>query len=151
MRPKKTILCIDANEQALSVRKFLLETRGYRVKTAMNPEEAIEIFREGSIDLVLSDLTLPTLDGNELVRRMKYISPEVPMVLMSGSVKAYDRASNADAFLPKGACAPSDILDKIRVMTARKRGPRKHVPMPPSPQSAPMPSTMADSAQAIAS
>ena len=31
MRPKKTILCVDDNEQALSVRKFMLETRGYRV------------------------------------------------------------------------------------------------------------------------
>ena len=35
MRPKKTILCVDDNEQALSVRKFMLETRGYRVLTAV--------------------------------------------------------------------------------------------------------------------
>ena len=34
MRPRKTILCVDDNEQALSVRKFMLETRGYRVLTA---------------------------------------------------------------------------------------------------------------------
>jgi two-component system response regulator CpxR len=125
MRPKKTILCVDDNEQALSVRKFMLETRGYRVLTATSSEQALEIFREGGIDLVLSDLIMPLMDGNELVRRMKELAPEVPAILISGSVKAFDRANRADAFLPKGACSPVEMLERIRVMVARKRGPKK--------------------------
>jgi two-component system, OmpR family, response regulator CpxR len=125
MRPKKTILCVDDNEQVLSVRKFLLETRGYRVATARSAEEAIERFRQGGIDLVLGDLVMPQMDGNEMVRRMKDISPEVPMILISGSVRNFDRANRADAFLPKGASSPVEMLERIRVMIARKRGPRK--------------------------
>ena len=125
MRPKKTILCVDDNEQALSVRKFLLETRGYRVLTAMSSELALETFREGGIDLVISDLIMPYMDGNELVRRMKEISPEVPTLLISGSVKAFDRANRADAFLPKGASSPLELLERVRLMVARKRGPKK--------------------------
>src|SRR5579875_64346 len=125
MRPKKTILCVDDNEQALSVRKFLLETRGYRVIAAQSGEEAVERFREGGIDLVLGDLVMPQMDGNEMVRRMKDIAPEVPMILISGSVKAFERANRADAFLPKGASSPVEMLERIRVMIARKRGPRK--------------------------
>ena len=125
MRPKKTILCVDDNEQSLSVRKFMLETRGYRVLTAVGSERALEIFREGGIDLVLSDLIMPYMDGNELIRRMKELAPEVPAILISGSVKAFDRANRADAFLPKGACSPVEMLERIRVMVARKRGPKK--------------------------
>lgn len=125
MRPKKTILCVDDNEQALSVRKFMLETRGYRVLTASSSAQALEIFREGGIDLVLSDLIMPLMDGNELVRRMKELAPEVPAILISGSVKAFDRANRADAFLPKGACSAVELLERIRVMVARKRGPKK--------------------------
>ena len=125
MRPKKTILCVDDNEQALSVRKFMLETRGYRVLTAVSSEQALELFREGGIDLVLSDLIMPYMDGNELIRRMKELAPEVPAILISGSVKAFDRANRADAFLPKGACSPVEMLERIRVMVARKRGPKK--------------------------
>ena len=125
MRPKKTILCVDDNEQALSVRKFMLETRGYRVLTAASSEQALELFREGGIDLVLSDLIMPYMDGNELIRRMKELAPEVPAILISGSVKAFDRANRADAFLPKGACSPVEMLERIRVMVARKRGPKK--------------------------
>ena len=126
MRPKKTILCVDDNEQALAVRKFLLETRGdYRVVAARNGKEAVERFRAGGIDLVLSDLVMPNMDGNELVRRMKEIAPEVPMILISGTVKAFDHANRADAFLPKGISTPSEMLEKIRIMIARKRGPKK--------------------------
>jgi len=125
MRPKKTILCVDDNEQALAVRKFLLETRGYRVTVASNAAEALDVFRKGGIDLVLGDLVMPQMDGNEMVRRMKDIAPEVPMILISGSVKAFDRANRADAFLPKGASTPVEMLERIRVMIARKRGPRK--------------------------
>jgi two-component system response regulator CpxR len=125
MRPKKVILCVDENEQALSVRKFMLETRGYRVLTARTSAEALEIFESGNIDLVLSDLLLPHMDGNELVRRMKELSPDVPAILISGSVKAFERANRADAFLPKGACTPLEVLERIRVMIARKRGPKK--------------------------
>jgi two-component system, OmpR family, response regulator CpxR len=131
MRPKKTILCVDDNEQALSVRKFMLETRGYRVLTANGSEKALELFREGGIDLVLSDLIMPYMDGNELVRRMKEWAPEVPAILISGSVKAFDRANRADAFLPKGACSPVELLERIRVMVARKRGPKKGHPLRP--------------------
>jgi two-component system, OmpR family, response regulator CpxR len=125
MRPRKTILCVDDNEQALSVRKFMLETRGYRVLTAQTAADALEIFAAGNVDLVLSDLIMPQMDGNELVRRMKSIAPEVPTIILSGSVKNFERASSADAFLPKGACTPLEVLERIRVMIARKRGPRK--------------------------
>jgi len=130
MRPKKTILCVDDNEQTLAVRKFLLETRGYRVIAVRSAEDAIERFRNGGIDLVLGDVVMPQMDGNEMVRRMKDIAPEIPMILISGTVKAFERANSADAFLPKGACTPVEMLERIRVMIARKRGPRKVVARP---------------------
>jgi CheY-like chemotaxis protein len=130
MRPKKVILCVDDNEQALAVRKFLLETRGYRVIPATDAKSAIDILQQGGVDLVLSDLVMPQMDGNEMIRRMKQISPEVPMMLISGTVKAFERANRADAFLPKGACTPVEMLERIRVMIARKRGPRKAVVRP---------------------
>ena len=125
MRPKKTILCVDDNEQTLSVRKFLLETRGYRVYTALNGQEAIQLFSAAHFDLVLTDLGLPQMDGNALIGQLKEISPEVPMILISDSVRAGERSHNADAFLAKGCCSPADLIERIRVMSARKRGPRK--------------------------
>jgi two-component system, OmpR family, response regulator CpxR len=127
MRPKKTILCVDDNEQTLSVRKFLLETRGYRVHTAINGHDAIALFSTTQIDLVLTDLGLPQMDGNALIGHLKEISPDIPMILTSETVRAGERSHRADAFLAKGCCSPADLIERIRVMSARKRGPRKAV------------------------
>ena len=130
MRPRKTILCVEDNEQVLSVRKFLLETRGYRVLAMSSAAEAMEYLQQavpGSIDLLLSDLIMPQMDGNELVRRAKQIHPFLPALLVSGTVSSFDRAAAADAFLPKGASTPAELLDRIRILVARKRGPKKQV------------------------
>ena len=133
MRPKKVILCVDDNEQALSVRTFLLETRGYRVLSAMTAQEALDILERtvpGTLDLLIADLLMPGMDGNELVRRAKQMHPMLPALIVSGSVAAYDRALAADAFLPKGAGTAAELLEKIRVLVARKRGPKKHIIAP---------------------
>ena len=128
MRPKKTILCVDDNEQVLSVRTFLLETRGYRVITAMSSHHALEVIERslpGAIDLLLCDLIMPQMDGNELVRRAKQLHPCLPAMIVSGTVNAFDRALHADVFLPKGASSAAEMIERIRVLVARKRGPKK--------------------------
>src|SRR6267143_176137 len=91
MRPKKTILCVDDNEQVLSVRTFLLETRGYRIIAVKTAQVALEVLEQ----------SLP------------------------GTVDAFDRALHADVFLPKGASSPAEMIERIRVLVARKRGPKK--------------------------
>ena len=134
MRPRKVILCVEANEQVLSIRKFMLETRGYRVlamATAREALEHLEFAMQGSIDLLLSDVILAGMDGNELVRRAKQFQPCLPTLLVSSTVTNFDRASAADAFLPKGASSPAEVLDRIRVLLTRKRGPKKHVAVIP--------------------
>ena len=140
MRPKKVILCVDDNETTLSVRTFLLETRGYRVINATNSREALEILEateQGKLDLLIADLLLPGMDGNELVKRSKMLHPTLPALIVSGTVTAQDRALAGDAFLPKGAQSPLELLDKIKVLVARKRGPKKHV-MPVLPEAVPV-------------
>jgi CheY-like chemotaxis protein len=129
MRPKKVILCIEDNEQSLSIRKFMLETRGYRVLPATSGREAIELFQQaGTVDLVLSDLVMPEMDGAELIRVLKELAPEVPMILISGKVKMYEKGTRADLFLPKGSYPPAELLERIRVLLVKKRGPKKIVP-----------------------
>lgn len=129
MRPKKVILCVDDNEQSLSIRKFMLETRGYRVLPATSGREAIEVFQNaGSVDLVLTDLVMPEMDGAEVIRVLKELAPEIPMILISGKVKMYEKGTRADVFLPKGTYPAVELLDKIRLLLVKKRGPKKSVP-----------------------
>jgi len=128
MKAKKTILCVDDNEQSLSIRKVMLQTRGYRVITCSNGQEALEAFRKGGIDLVLTDLIMPGLDGTELIERVKTLAPQVPAILFSGRIKVYEKDTRADVFLPKGMYAPVELLERIRLLLIRKRGPKRSLP-----------------------
>lgn len=125
MKPKRTILCVDDNEQSLSIRKVMLETRGYRVLPCTSGEQALERFKLGGVDLVLTDLVMPGLDGTKLVDAIKDLSPQTPAILLSGKVRMYDRDTRADVFLPKGMYAPAELLERIRLLLVRKRGPKR--------------------------
>ena len=126
MKPKKTILCVDDNEQYLSIRKVLLETRGYRVVACSNGAQALEAFHHGGVDLVLTDLVMTSgIDGSQLIEQIKTISPQTPAVLISGRVKVYEHDSQADVFLSKGMYEPAELLERIRVLLIRKRGPKR--------------------------
>jgi len=129
MKPKRTILCVDDNEQSLSIRKVMLETRGYRVIACTNGMEALEQFRNGGIDLVLSDLVMPGLDGHKLIEAIKEMSPHTPAILFSGKIRVYERDLRADVFLPKGMYAPLELLERIRLLLVRKRGPKRVLPI----------------------
>ncbi|HUD57287.1 MAG TPA: response regulator [Terracidiphilus sp.] len=125
MRPKKVILCVDDNEQDLSVLKFMLSTNGYRVLAATNGAEAISIFGDTAVDLVLADFAMPQMTGDQLIRRLKQIAAHVPMVLMGDPQKMEGQIHVADALLAKKTCSPLELLECIKVKSARKRGPRK--------------------------
>lgn len=125
MKPKRTILCVDDNEQSLSHRKIMLETRGYRVASFSRGEEALERFSKGDIDLVIADMAMPGLDGPQLIARIKEMSPNTPAILISSKFRICDHDSQADAFLTKGMYAPVDLLERVRQLLVRKRGPKR--------------------------
>jgi DNA-binding response OmpR family regulator len=103
----------------------MLETRGYKVLAYSNAEDALERFKEGGIDLVLADLVMPGFDGTRLVELIKIFSPETPAILLSAKVRTYDRENRADVFLSKGMYGPAELLDRIRLLLVRKRGPKR--------------------------
>ena len=127
MKPKKTILCVDDNDQLLSIRKVILETRGYRVMSCANGREALDVFKGGGIDLVLTDLAMPEMDGSELIEQIKKLSPETPAILFSGKIRIYERSNRADVFLPKGMFDPMELMERIRLLLVKKRGPKRVV------------------------
>jgi two-component system, OmpR family, response regulator CpxR len=130
MKPKRTILCVDDNEQSLSYRKIVLETRGYRVASCLRGEDALERFAQGGIDLVIADMAMLGLDGPQLIAKIKEVSPQTPAILISSKVRLYDHDSQADVFLTKGMYSTVDLLERIRLLLVRKRGPKRILQRP---------------------
>ena len=125
MRPKKIILCVDHNENDLSVLKFLLVINGYRVVSATSGQEAIGVFTDTQVDLVLADSNLPQMTGGQLVSRLKQMAGHVPMILLGDPQKMGSETHHADLLLAKRNCPPNELLERVKLMSSRKRGPRK--------------------------
>jgi PAS domain S-box-containing protein len=80
------ILVVDDEESILRVTKMILESKGYRIITAHDGPEAVAIFaREmNAISLVLTDMSLPLMDGLTLIRSLKKLKPSVPFIASTG-------------------------------------------------------------------
>ncbi len=136
MRPKKVILCVNNNEQELSVLRFMLMTNGYRVLSASNGQEAIAIFANApQVDLVLADITMPGMNGVQFAERLKRMRYHAPTILLGDAQATNGDIHMADAVLARKSCSSQELLERIKVMSARKRGPRKGaMRMPPMEQ-----------------
>ncbi|HEY4930593.1 MAG TPA: response regulator [Terriglobales bacterium] len=127
MKPKRTILCVDEDERSLSIRKVMLETRGYRVVVCSEAGRAVELMKTGGIDLVLADLMMLKLGSAKLIDQLKSISPGTPAIVFSGALNSCPDEILADVFLSKANCSAAQLLDHIRMALVRKRGPKPAV------------------------
>jgi len=116
----RTILCVDDESGALSIRKALLEQAGYEVLTAANAAQAFEIFQSNTIDLVVSDHLLPDAPGAAMAGQMKMAKPGIPILLFSGVVDPPEGAEHADKFLGKTA-GPEALLQTVAELLRYRR------------------------------
>ena len=112
------ILCVDDELSGLALRKIILESHGYRVLTAPSGPEAIEMFAQHPIDLVVLDFRMPQMLGDEVAERMRAIKPHVPIIMLSAY---YDLPEKVDklvnARLVKGE-STTGLIDAIARLLA---------------------------------
>jgi len=85
----KTILVVDDEVKILEVVRALLESKGYTVFTAENADRAFEIFNNESISLILLDLMLPEISGEEICKTIRKES-RVPIIMLTAKVEEED-------------------------------------------------------------
>ena len=93
------ILIIDDEKPTLSMFRLLLEAYGYSVLTAENGEQGIDIFRNENPPIVLTDIKMPGMDGIEVLKKIKEMSPlaEVIVITGHGDMDLAIKALNLDA------------------------------------------------------
>ena len=103
----------------VDVARRVLERAGYKVLTAGDGEEGFEVFRRyaGEISLVLLDVTMPRMNGNETFHKMRRIRGDV-RVLVSSGYNEHDATRELDGFGVAGFIqkpyAPTALLRKVR-------------------------------------
>jgi PAS domain S-box-containing protein len=80
------ILFVDDEQALVKMGKQLLEFLGYKVTTSTSSIEALELFKvqPDKFDLVITDLTMPNMTGDELAQKLMAIRPDIPVILCTG-------------------------------------------------------------------
>src|SRR2546426_11089027 len=84
----KTVLVVDDERDVLILLKLILETHGYRALLACGAEAALRLLRQDElmVDLLLTDVLMPGMNGTDLARAGRELRPGLPILFMSGFV-----------------------------------------------------------------
>lgn len=114
------ILFVDDEEQIRKVLSAILTRNGYRVTTSADGAQALEEFQKipGLFDLVITDMTMPSMTGAELAQKIMILSPQTPVILCTGQSELINRekalAMGVRDYLTK------PILQETLLVSARK-------------------------------
>ena len=95
----ETILIVDDEKNYLTILSALLEDEGFEVLTAPGGSEALEIHKSSDLDLILTDMKMPKMDGIELLENIKENDPDLPVIMMT----AHGTVDKAVEAIQKGA------------------------------------------------
>ncbi len=95
----ETILIVDDEKNYLTILSAILEDEGFEVLTALGGQEALEIHKTSDLDLILTDMKMPTMDGIELLENLKSVDPDLPVIMMT----AHGTVDKAVEAMQKGA------------------------------------------------
>jgi len=115
---KKRILLVDDEEGIQLLYREELKEEGFAVISAYNGEEALEKFKREAPDLVILDINMPGMNGIEVLRQMKEINPDLPVILNS----AYQEFKQ-----DFGTWASEDYIVKSADMSELKQAVKKHL------------------------
>ena len=115
------ILVVDDEKLLVKGIKFNLENDGYEVECAYDGEQAVEIVRQGKVDLVILDLMMPKMDGFEACKRIREFS-KVPIIMLTAKSEDTDKIIGfeygADDYITK----PFNVMElKVRVRAILRR------------------------------
>jgi two-component system, OmpR family, KDP operon response regulator KdpE len=121
MNEHRRILVVDDEPQITRVLRTSLSSQGYDIRVANDGETALEIMKDWTPDLVITDLSMPNMDGLELCRTLR-LSTKIPIIVLS--VKGEERTkvqaldAGADDYVTK-PFGIEELLARVRVSLRR--------------------------------
>jgi len=112
-----TVLLIDDNAVQAATRQTILKRAGYFVLAALNPQRALEQFRENQfpeeVDVVITDHMMPGMNGAEFVRELRTLYPHIPVLVISGLDEAEDEYAGLNVLFRLKPLLPDDLLASL--------------------------------------
>jgi two-component system KDP operon response regulator KdpE len=114
------VLVVDDDPQILRAIRTSLQARGYEVRTAGNGETALDELTTEAVDLLILDLSLPGIDGHEVIRRIRAFS-DVPVLVLSVRESQDDKVAALDSGADDYVTKPFSIGELLARMRALER------------------------------
>lgn len=123
------LLCIDDDEQLLSLLKFSLQEHGFSVVATSDASRALEVLSGNSIDIVILDYRMPIVDGEAVAQEIRRTRPLLPIIMYSADLEQVPPRvfELVDEFVSKGESI-SNLLFYIESLAARLRRPQRSLP-----------------------
>ena len=123
MAPPRILVAEDENLAAMAIEEMLRDA-GFDVLLAGDGQQALEIASLHEFDLLLTDLRMPRMSGNELVRRLREGKPGLPVIVMTGyappgGVGALQSGYGPMVLLNK-PLDPDELLENVRLLTGKR-------------------------------
>ena len=115
------VLLVDDDPGIIEVLKLYFEKEGYQVSTCMQGDRAIGVFTQFKPDIVLLDLMLPGMDGNDICREIRKTS-DTPIIMLTARTDTLDKIIGlelgADDYIPK-PFEPKEVLARVKAVLRR--------------------------------
>ena len=118
---KATILLVEDEELLRAGVQEVLEIQGYKVITAPDGEQALACLAAQTVDLIITDLVMPKMDGVDFVKQLRKIKPDLPVIVVSGSTRNIMQRYGIDSIQVPGANASLpkpfksvDLIEQVR-------------------------------------
>jgi two-component system, chemotaxis family, CheB/CheR fusion protein len=118
-RGTRTVLLIDDEQAGLQLRKLVLESNGFSVFAATARGEALTLFKNHDVDVVVTDHLLGRATALELAATMKRLKPHIPIVSLSGTTNVDEALRYADHFIGK-AEGPERLINTLERLFSEK-------------------------------
>lgn len=129
------VLVVDDEAAMCDLVSRIVADAGYRVSSATSPGAALALVREhGNPDLLLTDLKMPQMEGDELAARLRHDAPDLKVLYLTGfSQSLFERRGvlwEGEAFLDK-PCAPAALLEAVSQLLGHRVAPSVARPLYP--------------------
>ena len=127
---KIVVLVVEDNQFFLKMQRIMLERAGFTVITANDGQQGLDIFKQfrDELDVVVTDLMMPRLNGLELCRRIREQKPATPVVLVTGAGEEVEPGSGGFDAAMRKPFDPRDLVEVVKQLaslTPRERRERQ--------------------------
>jgi DNA-binding NtrC family response regulator len=114
----RTVLIVDDDPQMLRLLRAMLGPQHVKVLSAPLPSDALRICGEETVDVLISDISMPQMDGNKLAERVFKLNPRVTVLLISGAVDKAPAVKGGRVRFLKKPFFPAELVKLLREMLA---------------------------------